>query len=210
MDGNPKPSADFRWLHHTGSSPTNITSFELHPFVYSSVYTLNNISASYCGRILETTIKNRLGASTEATKLTMMCRFIYIYIPSHITCLAIFLIVSNNYLTGSYSNHKCSIFLSIQLFQKGFIVSLMFCVLIILRCLLSIAFLLIRSIKCYPTMNGPPIRFFRSFSLSHNAHTNQYQLLKSMKFAIEEQMRKTIGSYMQILHVHSLPILFYF
>jgi len=65
MDGNPKPLADFRWPHLTGSSPTNVPSVQLYPFVYSSTYTLNNIDASYCGRILQTTLKNSIGSSSD-------------------------------------------------------------------------------------------------------------------------------------------------
>jgi len=63
MDGNPQPSADFRWPHLTGSSPTNVPSVKLYPFVYSSAYTLTNIDASYCGRLLQTTLKNSIGSS---------------------------------------------------------------------------------------------------------------------------------------------------
>ena len=75
MEGNPKPSAEFRWLHLTGSSPTNAPILQLYPFVYSSTYTINNTDGSYCGGILQTTIKNRFGAVTKSTKLDMMCRF---------------------------------------------------------------------------------------------------------------------------------------
>jgi len=65
VDGNPQPSADFSWPHLTGSSPTNVPSVQLYPFVYSSTYTLNNIDASYCGRILQTTLKNSIGSSSD-------------------------------------------------------------------------------------------------------------------------------------------------
>ena len=77
MDGNPEPSADFRWPHLTGSSPTNVPSAQLYPFVYSSTYTLNNIDASYCGRILQTTLRNNIGSSLAAasTNVTLLCRF---------------------------------------------------------------------------------------------------------------------------------------
>jgi len=76
IDGNPKPSADFRWPHLTGSSPTNIPSVKLYPFVYSSTYTLNNIDASYCGRILQTTLKNSIGSSsvTASTNVTVLLK----------------------------------------------------------------------------------------------------------------------------------------
>ena len=77
MDGNPQPSADFRWPHLTGSSPTNVPSVQLYPFVFSSTYTLNNIDASYCGRILQTTLKNSIRSSsdTASTNVTVLCKF---------------------------------------------------------------------------------------------------------------------------------------
>ena len=76
MDGNPKPSADFRWPHLPLSLPTNVPSVKLYPFVYSSTYTLNNIDASYCGRILQTTIRNNIGSSvTASTNVTLLCKF---------------------------------------------------------------------------------------------------------------------------------------
>ena len=80
MDGNPQPSADFRWPHLTGSSPTNVPSVQLYPFAYSSTYTLNNIDASYCGKILQTTIKNSIGSSSEiaSTNVTVLCKFIFL------------------------------------------------------------------------------------------------------------------------------------
>jgi len=74
MGGNPKPSADFRWLHLTGSSSSNVQSVQLYPFVYSSTYTLNNIDASYCGRILQTSLKNSIGSlsDTASTNVTVL------------------------------------------------------------------------------------------------------------------------------------------
>jgi len=76
MNGNPKPSADFRWPHLTGSSPTNVPSAQLYPFVYSSTYTLNKIDASYCGRILQTTLKNSIGSSSDkaSTNITVLLK----------------------------------------------------------------------------------------------------------------------------------------
>ena len=80
MNGNPQPSADFRWPHLTGSSPTIVPSVQLYPFVYSSTYTLNNIDASYCGRNLQTTLKNSIGSSsdTSSTNVTVLCKFIFL------------------------------------------------------------------------------------------------------------------------------------
>ena len=87
MDGNPKPSADFRWPHLTGSSAINVPSVQLYPFVYSSTYTLNNINASYCGRVLETTVKSSIGsssvtASTNVSVLRKSSLLVYKYIIS--------------------------------------------------------------------------------------------------------------------------------
>ena len=76
VDGNPKPTADFRWPHLTGSSPPNVPSFQVYPYVYSSTYTMNNIGASYCGRILQTTLRNSIGSSaTASTNVTFLCEF---------------------------------------------------------------------------------------------------------------------------------------
>jgi len=76
MDGNPQPSADFRWPHLTGSSAINVPSVQLYPFVYTSTYILNNIDASYCGRVLETTLKNSIGSSsdTASTNVTVLLK----------------------------------------------------------------------------------------------------------------------------------------
>ena len=76
MDGNPKPSADFKWTHLPKSSTTIVPSVQLHPFVYSSTYALNNIDGSYCGRILQTTIKNSIGSSPpRGTNVDVLCKF---------------------------------------------------------------------------------------------------------------------------------------
>ena len=78
MDGHPQPSADFRWPHLTGSSPAIVSGVQLYPFMYSSTYSLKNVDASYCGRILATTLKNGIGSSTfRNTNVTVFCEFIY-------------------------------------------------------------------------------------------------------------------------------------
>ena len=74
MDGNPIPSADFRWPHLNDSSPTNAPSIRLHPFLYSSTYTLNNIDASYCGRVLQTTLRNNVGLSSVRDTVVTVLR----------------------------------------------------------------------------------------------------------------------------------------
>ena len=81
MDGNPKPSADFRWPNLTNSPDTNVPGLQLYPFVYSSTYTLNSINASFCGRILQTALRNSIGASPiiASTNVTVLSMCIYEY-----------------------------------------------------------------------------------------------------------------------------------
>ena len=76
MNGNPKPSADFKWPHLSGSPPANVSSVQLYPFIYSSTYSLKNIDANYCGRILQTTVKSSVGSSTtKDTNVTVLCEY---------------------------------------------------------------------------------------------------------------------------------------
>ena len=74
MKANPQPSADFRWTHHNVTSSTAVRGVQSHPFVYTSMYTLGNIDASYCGRILQTTIKNSVGSLVKNTAVTVLCK----------------------------------------------------------------------------------------------------------------------------------------
>ena len=77
MDGNPKPSAEFKWPHRPDLLTTNPPIVQLYPFIYSSTYSLNNIGASYCGRILQTTVKNSIGSSApKDTNVTVLCEFV--------------------------------------------------------------------------------------------------------------------------------------
>ena len=77
MDGNPKPSAHFKWTHLPSSTPSSVPSVQLYPFVYSSTYRLNNIHGSYCGRVLQTTLKNSIGSSSiRETNITVFCKSI--------------------------------------------------------------------------------------------------------------------------------------
>ena len=81
MDGNPKPSAEFDWAYLPVSSPRNVPATPLYPFVYSSTYSLSNIDGSYCGRILQTTLKNSIGSSSVGeTNVTVICKFHYGYL----------------------------------------------------------------------------------------------------------------------------------
>ena len=77
MDGNPKPSADFKWTHLPSSTILNVPSVQLYPFVYTSTYSLNNIDGSYCGRILQTTLKNSIGSSpsVKSTNVTVLRKY---------------------------------------------------------------------------------------------------------------------------------------
>ena len=85
MDGNPAPSADFIWPHVTASSPTNVPSVQLRSFVYLTTYSLEKIDASYCGRMLHTTIRNQIGKNTKSTRVTVLCKFsIHIHIHSFV------------------------------------------------------------------------------------------------------------------------------
>jgi len=74
MDGNPRPSADFSWPHLAGSSPMNALSVQMRPFEYWSTYGLGNIDARYCGRMLQTTIRNKNGENTMSTLVTVLLK----------------------------------------------------------------------------------------------------------------------------------------
>ena len=77
MDGSPKPSVQIRWSHLPISSRKTLPIFPLYPFVYTSTYVLSNTDASYCGRILEITVKNSIGSSSViSTTVHVLCKFI--------------------------------------------------------------------------------------------------------------------------------------
>ena len=81
IGGYPKPSADFIWTHLSNTSSTNISSAELYPFVYSSTYSVDRIDGSYCGRILQTTLKNSIGSSSvRETNVTVYCKITYAFL----------------------------------------------------------------------------------------------------------------------------------
>ena len=76
--GNPKPATNFRWLHLPNSSSETGPSIKLYPFVYSSKFLLHNINATYCGKILQTVLKNSMGYSTvKVTYVTVLCKFCF-------------------------------------------------------------------------------------------------------------------------------------
>ena len=75
MIGHPQPSAVFQWPHLSGSSSKTVPSVELYPGIYSSNYLLENIGASYCGRIIQTSAKNNLGLSSAVmTNVTVLSK----------------------------------------------------------------------------------------------------------------------------------------
>ena len=72
MDGNPKPSAIFQWPHDSSKDKAN-PGTQLYPYIYESTYSVNNIPASFCGRILTTKVRNSVGTSaTIRTNLTVL------------------------------------------------------------------------------------------------------------------------------------------
>ena len=78
MDGNPQPYAEFKWSHLSSSSARNVTAIPMYPFVYTATYSLHNIDWSYCGRMLQITVKNRIGSSSvRSTNVTVLCKLNY-------------------------------------------------------------------------------------------------------------------------------------
>ena len=75
MDGNPGPSAIFQWPHDSSKDQT-IPGTQLYPYIYESTYTVNNVPASFCGRILTIKVRNGVGLSaTIRTNLTVLCEY---------------------------------------------------------------------------------------------------------------------------------------
>ena len=74
MDGNPAPSADFLWPH-LGDGGTTVAGNQIYPYVYSAKFSHPNIAASYCGRILKSSMKNSIGSSlAKGTNVTVLCK----------------------------------------------------------------------------------------------------------------------------------------
>ena len=73
MDGNPAPSADFLWSH-LGDGGATVAASQIYPYVYSAKFSHPNIAASYCGRILKSSVKNNVGSSlAKDTYVTVLC-----------------------------------------------------------------------------------------------------------------------------------------
>ena len=70
MVGNPKPKAYFKWTDRSSLSAVNALSILSNQFQYYTVYKMNNVDASFCGRRLQTTLRNSVGSS--ATKNTQV------------------------------------------------------------------------------------------------------------------------------------------
>ncbi|XP_065054130.1 uncharacterized protein LOC135682954 isoform X1 [Rhopilema esculentum] len=74
MDGNPAPSADFFWPH-IGDGGTTVAGSQIYPYVYSAKFSRPNIAASYCGRILKSSVKNSIGLSlAKDTNVTVLLK----------------------------------------------------------------------------------------------------------------------------------------
>ena len=78
VDGNPKPSAYFKWPHLSQAWSEIFPIVQLHPFVYFSIYKLKNIDGSYCGRELLTKINSDIGLSSliKSTYVTVKREYI--------------------------------------------------------------------------------------------------------------------------------------
>ena len=74
MDGNPAPLADFLWPH-IGDGGATVAASQIYPYVYSAKFSHPNIAASYCGRILKSSVKNSVGSSlAKDTYVTVLCK----------------------------------------------------------------------------------------------------------------------------------------
>eukprot|EP00795_Rhopilema_esculentum_P014969 gene14969-6122_t len=74
MDGNPAPSADFLWPH-LGDGGTTVAGSQIYPYVYSAKFTHPNIAATFCGRILKSSVKNSIGSSlAKDTYVTVLLK----------------------------------------------------------------------------------------------------------------------------------------
>ncbi|XP_065054129.1 uncharacterized protein LOC135682953 isoform X2 [Rhopilema esculentum] len=72
MDGNPAPSADFLWPH-LGDGGTTVAGSQIYPYVYSAKFSRPNIAATFCGRILKSSVKNSIGSSlARDTNVTVL------------------------------------------------------------------------------------------------------------------------------------------
>jgi len=74
MDGSPTPSADFIWPHVTAVPSTKVPSVQLRSFEYSATYNLKNIDASFCGRKLQTTLRNQIGDNTKSIRVIVLLK----------------------------------------------------------------------------------------------------------------------------------------
>ncbi|XP_065054135.1 uncharacterized protein LOC135682956 [Rhopilema esculentum] len=74
MDGNPAPSADFLWPHR-GDGGTTVASIQIYPYVYAAKFTHPNTAATFCGRILKSSVKNSIGSSlAKDTNVTVLLK----------------------------------------------------------------------------------------------------------------------------------------
>ena len=84
MDGNPAPSADFLWSR-LGDGGTTVAASQIYPYVYSAKFSHPNIAASYCGRILKSSVKNSIGSSlAKDTNVTVLCMCLMLLVLQYI------------------------------------------------------------------------------------------------------------------------------
>ena len=62
MNGNPKPSAYFKWPHLGEGWSEIFPIVQAYPFVYFSIYKFNEVDGNHCGRTLLIKITNGIGS----------------------------------------------------------------------------------------------------------------------------------------------------
>ena len=77
MAGNPEPKAYFKWIHRSSLSVVNASSSLSNPFQYYAAYKMNNFDPSFCGKQLQTTLRNNLGSSTtKYIRVIVLCKLL--------------------------------------------------------------------------------------------------------------------------------------
>ena len=73
VHGTPQPTIQATWSHLPVPDKYSIT--QIRPGVYCGTYFLSSLGPSYCGRILNTQAKNKLGKSAyKETNVTIKCK----------------------------------------------------------------------------------------------------------------------------------------
>ena len=102
MDGKPTPSASFQWLHE-GNKVQTIKGKRLYPNIYQSTYALDNIPASYCGRVLVTRASNSLGKSVRKSTTVTVLRKLNVINFSRLMTWSISFILQFHWIKSTYS-----------------------------------------------------------------------------------------------------------